>query len=256
MTKDRTKLDINEVIKNYTDDKMSVYEIAEKYGTYSQKIRRLLIKHNVPMRDKSEAQALVLEKGRASHPTEGKGHSAETKIKISEKAAETWKNMDEKTYEERSATMKEKWDALPDHVKQDMRDKAVRALQEAAKDGSKMEKHIQQVLIDSGYNSIYHRAFKVPGHNLEVDIYLPDYNIAIEIDGPSHFFPIWGEDKLQKQIKADEDKNALLLKSGIKILRIKNLGIFSEKAKRDIATGILDGIKRLKDTETFIELEV
>jgi very-short-patch-repair endonuclease len=256
MTKDRTKLDINEVIKNYTDDKMSVYEIAEKYGTYSQKIRRLLIKHNVPMRDKSEAQALVLEKGRASHPTEGKGHSAETKIKISEKAADTWKNMDDETYKERSELMRAKWDAIPDHIKENMREKATKALQEAAKEGSKMEKHIQRVLIENGFNSIYHRAFKVPGHDFEIDIYLPDYNIAIEIDGPSHFFPIWGEDKLLKQIKADEDKNALLLRTGVKILRIKNLGIFSEKAKRDIATGILDGIKRLKDNETFIELEV
>jgi hypothetical protein len=98
------------------------------------------------MRDKSEAQALVLEKGRASHPTEGKGHSAETKIKISEKAADTWKNMDDETYKERSELMRAKWDAIPDHIKENMREKATKALQEAAKEGSKMEKRKRRKL--------------------------------------------------------------------------------------------------------------
>lgn len=46
-------------------------------------------------------------------------------------------------------------------------------------------------------------------NNLEIDIYLPDYKLCIELNGPVHYFPIWGQEKLdcvhnkdiQKQIE-------------------------------------------------------
>ena len=55
----------------------------------------------------------------------------------------------------------------------------------------------------------YHKKGIVPNSNLEVDIYLPEMGAAIEIDGPSHFLPIWGEEALSKTIKSDNEKNGL-----------------------------------------------
>lgn len=250
-------LNTEQIIKEYVDDKKSVYEIAEAHQTYAQKIRRLLIKNGVKMRDKGEAQSIALKNGRVEHPTAGKGHSAEAKIKISEAAAVMWKNMDDDDYENRVDKMKKNWENIPDDVKREMQEKASEAVRQAAKDGSKMEKHISGALLQAGYQVYSHKVFEIPGHSLEVDIYLPAENIVIEIDGPSHFFPIWGEDKLQKHIKADEVKNSLLLGYGVKVLRVKNLSkSFTEKIKRDTAVGILEGIDRLKNGETFIELEI
>lgn len=251
-------LDINKIISQYVDEKMSVYEIAEENKTYGQKIRRLLKKNGVQLRDKSEAQAEALKRGRTEHPTAGKGHTEAAKIKISERTSESWKNLDEATYNARVKKMQEKWESIPVSVREEMRRKAGEAVREAAKDGSKMEIFINETLTKHGFVSIFHKEFKVPGHDFEVDIYLPEVNIAIEIDGPSHFFPIWGEEKLLKHIKADEDKNALLLKSGIKVLRIKNIASsFTEKVKRDTANGVLEGIKRFQTgSEKFIELEI
>jgi very-short-patch-repair endonuclease len=61
----------------------------------------------------------------------------------------------------------------------------------------------------------------VLGSQLEVDMFLPEIKTAIEIDGPSHFRPIWGEDKLQKQQNADTVKQGLILGQGFTILRIR-----------------------------------
>ena len=66
------KGNINEadVLKLY-DENLSTYEIAEKYDTYPNKIRRILIKNGKKPRTKSEAQKAAIATGKSVHPTEG-----------------------------------------------------------------------------------------------------------------------------------------------------------------------------------------
>jgi len=59
----------------YIEKKMSFGEIALKYDTYPNKIRRDAIKFNIPIRTKSEAQKNVLSEGKAVHPTMGKSRT-------------------------------------------------------------------------------------------------------------------------------------------------------------------------------------
>ena len=52
----------NQIVKSYNAGK-STYEIAKEYNTYANKIRRILIKHGVAIKSKSDAQKNALKKG-------------------------------------------------------------------------------------------------------------------------------------------------------------------------------------------------
>lgn len=196
---------------------LSIAEIAEHFKTYPNKIKRELLKEGVALRDRSEVQVLALKNGRRKHPTKGKRRSAETREKISSKLADTWNNMDEDEKARRAATAKEIWDKRsPEEVKR-FRSNIVKA----SREGSKLEKDILVALKNQGFDVIFHANHLVENENLHVDLYLPEKRVAIEVDGPSHYEPIWGEDALSRQRKSDLEKNGLLLGKKIRLARIR-----------------------------------
>mgnify|MGYP001606126201 CR=1 FL=1 len=66
-------------------------------------------------------------------------------------------------------------------------------------------------LVDAGFAVQFHKQQLVSHEQLELDLYLPALGVAIEIDGPSHFLPIYGEDALMKTQLASQVKNGLLI---------------------------------------------
>lgn len=62
------------------------------------------------------------------------------------------------------------------------------------------------------------RALLASGY--EVDIVIPDRKIAVELNGPVHYFPLFGEDKLAKIKAADLSKQAELEADGYELLVI------------------------------------
>jgi hypothetical protein len=56
------------IVEWYTVDRLSLAEIAAKLRTYPNKIRRLLIKAGISLRDKAAAQRNYLEKNPENHP--------------------------------------------------------------------------------------------------------------------------------------------------------------------------------------------
>ena len=100
----------------------------------------------------------------------------------------------------------------------------------------------------------------IPKENLEVDLYIPELNTIIEIDGPSHFFPIWGQEKLEKQMNADLRKSGTLLSKGYAILRVKSCGEESLSEKTRLTNIVLEKIKDIGynfpvRSKRFIEVE-
>jgi very-short-patch-repair endonuclease len=112
---------------------------------------------------------------------------------------------------------------MPTSKKEEMRRMALEAVREASKIGSKTERHLNNGLTNAGYSVIFHKNGLVPGSKLEVDLFLPEIKTAIEIDGPGHFLPIWGEEKLLKQQSADIIKQGILIDHGYAILRIRQI---------------------------------
>lgn len=55
---------------------------------------------------------------------------------------------------------------------------------------------------------------------LEIDLYLPSISLAIELNGPTHYFPIYGNDKLSKIQSNDVKKRLEIHQMNINLLTI------------------------------------
>ena len=143
-----------------------------------------------------------------------------------------------------------------------LRESAIPGIKRASQEGSKLEKYIRDKLTKENYVIEYHKKGIVPNENLEVDIYLPELGTAIEIDGPSHFLPIWGDEALRKTIKSDNEKNGLLRYHGVMVLRVaQQKKTLSQKAMRDTWNSIkkeleVISVKMPVKSKRFREIEV
>lgn len=232
----------------YIEEKISFQDIALKYGTYANKIRRDAKKFNIKIRDKSNAQKNAIQSGKHKHPTKGQKRSVEVKNKIGSSLIKTWDNLPESKKHERKQKAKELWDSLSEDEKQQRLILANQAVREASKKGSKLEHHILNYLIKNGYKVDFHKEQILSNTKLQLDLFLPVLNIAIEVDGPSHFLPVWGEDSLKKNIKYDNKKSGLIIGKGLKLIRVKQKHDFSNARANEISAKI---VKILLDTKLF-----
>lgn len=227
----------------YNTEKLSWSEIAKKVNTYTNKVRRDATKLGVESRDKAEAQKLALDQGRHTHPTKGKTLDDETKQKISESQGKVWDSLTEEEKELRSKIGKEAWDKKTDQEKQEFFRKSALAIQEASRSGSKMELFIYESLLEAGYRVDRHKEHILQNEKFHIDLYVPKLRAAIEIDGPMHFEPVFGEDKLNKRQAADTQKNGLILSSGMVLIRVKLTKRDSQRYMREVR----DRLKNLLD---------
>lgn len=250
------------IVDLYVQDKKSTYEIAELLNTYPNKIRRILLKSGVELKNKSEAQKNALQNGVSKIPTQGKKRTKTEKLKISSGLKDHWDNISQKDYDDFVKKAKIRWSELSEEEKSMMSSSAIKAIQAAGKEGSKLEKFLLQELTKAGHKIEFHKKGLIPNHNLEIDLYFPELRAIIEVDGPSHFLPIWGELKLQKQIKADQQKSGLILGKGFIIIRIKNMSdnvaLASQEKLKNQLIDILHSIKANppKKSERYIEIEI
>ena len=249
------------IIEQYTEEKKSTYEIAQELKTYPNKIRRTLNTLGVPLRDKSLAQTVAIKSGRHEHPTKGKKRTEAEKVAISNGMATYWDNMEEDERERRSELSRKQWEEMSEEEKANLRKLAAEAVRRASKEGSKIEKFIHVGLTNAGYGVIFHKRGLVVNDKLEVDLFIPALKTAIEIDGPAHFLPIWGQQSLDRHIRSDAQKAGLLINRGFVILRVKNIiRNLSQKNMRDTLSGIIEQLEKIeKDfppiTKRLIEIE-
>jgi very-short-patch-repair endonuclease len=250
----------SDVIKLYNEGQ-STREIAKKYNTYGNKIVRILKKHGVKLRDKSEAQKIALSSGKVSHPTKNKPRPESVKLAISKSFKETYKKLDKKKKQRKIELAKANWAAVSPEDRAKFQEKAAKAVLKAAKEGSRLEKLLIERIRKLGYTCQQHTVL-CDNEKMKVDIYIPTLKLVIEIDGPSHFYPIWGEDALFKTQKADSEKNGLLISNGFCVIRVKykarNITLGSQYEFMDKLEPIL---KKLESgvpenmIDRFIELE-
>jgi len=249
------------LIEQYITKQRSTYEIAQSLETYPNKIRRALNALGIDLRTKSEAQTVAISTGRHEHPTKGKKRTESEKVAISNGMSTFWDNMDDEERDRRSEISKSQWEQMSEQEKDNLRRAAAEAVRKASKEGSKIEKFVYEGLTKAGYDAIFHKRGLIVNDKLEVDIFLPVLKTAIEIDGPAHFLPIWGETNLQRHIRSDSQKAGLLINRGFVIIRVKNMiKNLSAKNMRDALDAIIIELKKIEDqfppiSKRLIEIE-
>lgn len=232
----------------YHKQQLSWKEIADLCETYPNKVRRDAAKLGMESRSKSEAQSLALKAGRHPHPTKDKGHSEETKIQISDTVADVWNGLPEKERAKRKLEALKRWNQKSEEEIREFRKASIEAIRNTAKEGSALEKYLHHNLIKKGYKVEFHKEHWVERERLQIDLLIPALNLAIEVDGPSHYEDIWGEEVLRKNQQRDHEKNGLLLRQGFVIIRIRQgRGSLSEKFKRDTLKSLLENIEKIKN---------
>lgn len=254
-------LESKKIIEEYQNGK-SIRDIAKIFDTYPNKIARIIKKSGEPLRTKEEAAKIAVERGKIKPPMLGKKRTQQEKDNISAKRAKKWQEMSEADLEAFRQSAKDRWDSQSEEEKIHKQQKAGEALRRASIEGSKAEKFLYEGLTKAGYDVIIHKTGLIPGEKYEIDLYIPSMMVAIEIDGPQHFFPIYGEENLNRNIKYDAIKNGVLISRGICVIRVKYLSKHNSQrinnALYSLVVAELEKIKtKFPDFENrLIELEI
>lgn len=247
----------DEIVNKYNEG-LSATRIAKEYDTHTNKIMRILKKYDVRIRSASESQKLALESGRAKHPTKGKTSSEDTRLRQSKAHQKRWGKMTEEERKESSKHLAESLRNMSDTEKQEIRSKAAVELRKASTEGSKAERYLCEYLNKVGYDVEPHKTDLITG-KYEIDIFLPSEKMVIEVDGPQHFLPIFGEDSLKKHIQYDNAKNGLLLKKGYSIVRVKylckkfNIAVMDQLKKKVVP--VIESLK-FSEKAKIVEVEI
>lgn len=231
----------NIIRKMYIDENLSFQDIAKKLGTYTNRIRRDAIKFKIKPRNKSEAQKNAIKTGSHAHPTKGKKRTDDTKNKIGQSVMKAWADTDPSLKKQRKKKAQELWNNLNEDEKKHRLNLANKAVRETSKTGSKLEKYLFKKLLADNYRVDFHKEQTLLNTKLQIDLFLPTMSIAIEIDGPSHFLPVWGDDALSKNKKYDNKKSGLIIGKGLLLIRIKQQHDFSPAR----ASVIYDKLKQI-----------
>ncbi len=202
----------------------STGSIAKEHSTYANTIRRALIKHKIPLRNKSQAQKNFLDKN--EHPMTGIARSKDTKKRISEGIQEHFDTLTDSEMEARKAAQSEraslKWENMTGPERKKNIEKMHKANREMSGMGSKNENLVAELLGVAGYKTVQRSTDYSPRKQFEIDIAIPGHSMAIEWDGAAHFEPIYGEPNLQRVMAKDARKEKALTRFGWTVIRCRD----------------------------------
>jgi len=231
----------------HINQNMTTAQIGEFFGTYANKVRRHADKIGFKFRNRSEAQALALATGRVDHPTAGRERTNEEKIKIGKTIAQKWNDISDEERERRGEISRENWKNRSPEEIQEMYRRATEERLKVAKDGSKLEHYIINELTNNGFEVEFHKEHLLLNDRVHLDIWLPKLSTAIEIDGPTHFEPIWGEEHLKKTQATDNIKDGLLLNAGCCIIRLRQKKNLSKTYASELASELLEILNKIQN---------
>jgi very-short-patch-repair endonuclease len=223
----------------------STREIAEEFGVSKTTVRNMLLKAGKRLRSNSESQKVAFQTGRKKKDFSPR--TEEEKIKLSEAISQYWANMPENEREARRKAGKEQWEAKSPSEKEALLKAARDAARDAIDKGSKLEIAIKEALEEDGLKVEWHKDDLIDNPRLQVDLFVPLIFTVIEVDGRSHFDPIWNRENYERNVRADQEKNGLLLLKGFNVIRVQaNTDHLSKKNIRDAIDAVRRNVNRIK----------
>ena len=255
----KSSLDMAEVRRLIEDELLSTYKVAEQVGCNQSHIVRMVAKFNkqnpgnpIKKRNKSEAQLNYI-KQTGTHQRDGTTHDEITKDKISDKMREFYDSPEGVEAKERiSEFRKEEWAEKSEEERAEILTElqlANRAKMQSG-EGSNFKNFVAEQLMERGYTVEQRTKTWTPGQQFHVDIALPNEKLIIEVDGPTHWAPIYGEEELQKVIVKDAKKDAALIANGWVVLRVQDSSGSTTRARFKRVLDVLGEIKYSKAEPT------
>ena len=105
----------------------------------------------------------------------------------------------------------------------------------------------------------FHKEHLLKNQRLQIDLFVPKLRVAIEVDGPSHFKPVWGEENLERNQRSDRQKTGLILGQGFVLIRIKQDKRISQRYFRRVLDSLVEELEKIKksfpqENKRYIEL--
>ena len=255
----KSSFDMTEVRRLVEVEKLSTYKVADELGCNQSHVVRLIQKFNkanpsnpIKKRNKSEAQKNYL-KQTGTHQRDGTTHSEDTKDAISDRMREFYDSDEgeaakERIREFRQQEWAEKSDAEKTAILEELK-QANRAKMQSG-EGSNFENYLAEQLTAHGLQVDQRTKAYTPGNKFHVDIALPNEKIIIEVDGPTHWQPIYGEVEMNKVIAKDGKKDAVLIANGWNILRVQDSSGSTTRARFKRVMDALDAVQYSKSAPT------
>jgi endogenous inhibitor of DNA gyrase (YacG/DUF329 family) len=106
---------------------------------------------------------------------------------------------------------------------------------------SKLEKELEMLLKTTYPNLQFTCNDRIVCSGIELDFYFSDLNLAIEINGPFHYEPIFGQKAYEFTKNNDYKKRAICEKKGVELIIIPAVGNHTQKK----LSLIMDGLKEV-----------
>lgn len=234
----------------YLEQGLSMRSVAETIGVPLATLSRFMKKQGIFARSKGEAQKNFLKEN--DHQMKGRRHTAETKKKISSKLGEFWDSLSDDEREEVKkkigSAWRRKWAGMSDAERKLMMEGLSARARDAQGQGSRLERFIAEELRKRGYVVEERTTNYTTGKDFEVDLALPKERIAIEVDGPTHFLPIYGEEHLAQQQERDARKDDMINTTGYSVLRIRDNNGPLSQLRIDKIVQAIDEVKAAGET--------
>lgn len=233
--------------KLYCEQGLSLRKMSEKLKRPVSAITKYMDQYGIERRTKSDAQKGYLSDN--DHPMQGKHHTEEAKKKISASLGDFWDSLDPDQRAEYRQLVgsgwRKRWASMSNAERENMIASLNAANRQQQGHGSRFERFLADELRSRGYVVEERSNNYIANAKQEVDLALTHEGIMIEVDGPTHFMPIYGEEALERQEAKDADKDDYLISAGFSVLRIQdNNGPLSQVRIEKIVTEI----ERIKKT--------
>ena len=280
----KPKYDIDpvELHRLYIDEQFSTVQIARQLGLFQRngtadapKIQRALLRYNIPIRSKSEAQTRSLKQGFSKHPTQGRTRTLSERLSIGVAVKDEYRLLSDDKKKQRAKHLREFWNNKDNQkAQQEVRRKIGEQLKKSVREGTYLERSIAKFLIQQGYSVVLHAKHILDDPSLECDMLVTGVGknqgvtLVIEVDGGRHYQK-WMNNtphQLAEIIKADNRKNGLVIsKPGntfmLRILYPYGKDLVCVRAVLDRLNEILGYIKKVSTSslsakDRFIALDM
>ena len=193
-----------ELMMRHVNEGISIRNLAKEIGIHHNTLRRAMIKAGIPIQKAGESLSNSIKSGKAK-TRKGATITEEHRLIL----AKANKGRKREVQTKNNYILKKNQVARAD---------GARGNRKASQVGSKFERLVFDKLVSLGYNVTQQHKIE----EYKIDLFLPDFMIAIEIDGISHSEPIYGVDRLQATKQKDREKDDCMRRRGMHILRVSD----------------------------------